>query len=55
MAKIKEEILVLKLSKLVKDSATDIVDMVDDDAAANFAAVVQELVGTDVVVEIIKG
>jgi hypothetical protein len=53
MAKIHEEIIVIKLSKLVKDSqAVDAGSIANDEVAAGLEAVVQELVGSDVIVEV---
>jgi hypothetical protein len=54
MAKIAEEIVVIKLSKLVKDSEVDGVQLVDAETLANLEVVAQELVGDSVVVEIEK-
>lgn len=51
MAKLQEDVLVIKISKLVKDS--DLVDTtVNADLITNLEAVVQELVGTGTLVEI---
>lgn len=51
MAKLHEEIIVIKVSKLVKDSeAADTI--ADAETVANLEAVVQELVGAGVLVEI---
>jgi hypothetical protein len=53
MAKIHEEMIVIRLSKLHKESqAVD--TLVGDETVANLEAIVQQLVGEDVVVEIIK-
>jgi len=53
MAKIHEEIIVIKLSKLVKDSQqVDAGSIANDEVAAGLEAVVQELVGSDVIVEV---
>ena len=50
MAKIQEEVIVIKLSKLVKDNDnTDIITT--DDIIAALTSVAEELVGTGVVVE----
>jgi len=53
MAHIQEEIIIIKLSRLVKniDSA---LPLTSDDLTANIEAVVQELVGENVVVELEK-
>lgn len=54
MAKIQEELIVIKLSKLHKDSQTQTSNLAGDDIVAGLEAVVQELVGTDVIVEVIQ-
>jgi hypothetical protein len=54
MAKIAEEIVVIKLSKLVKDSEADSVQLINSETLTNLEAVAQELVGDGVVVEIEK-
>jgi hypothetical protein len=51
MAKIHEEIIIIKLSKLVKDSATD-TTIVDNDVVVSLIGVTEELVGAGVVVEV---
>lgn len=53
MAKIHEEIVVIKLSKLVKDT-DDTNTLINDDIIVNLEAVAQELVGTGVIVEVEK-
>jgi hypothetical protein len=54
MAKIVEDILAIKLSKIVKDDVSD-QPIVTDDIAFQLEAVAQELVGQGVVVEIVRG
>jgi hypothetical protein len=54
MAKIQEELIVIKLSKLHKDSQTQTSNLAGDDVVAGLEAVVQELVGADVIVEVIQ-
>jgi hypothetical protein len=54
MAKIQEELIVIKLSKLHKDSQTQTSSLAGDDIIGGLEAVVQELVGTDVIVEVIQ-
>jgi hypothetical protein len=54
MDKIAEEIIIIKLSKLVKDSEIDSVQLINADTLVNLEAVAQELVGDGVVVEIEK-
>jgi len=50
MAKIIEEIVVIKLSKLVRDSDAD-TEIVSDDTIAALQSVVEELAGTGIIVE----
>ena len=52
MAKIHEEILVIKLSKLVKDSGENVPVIANKDLEDALTAVAQELVGVGVIVEI---
>jgi len=53
MAKIQEELIVIKLSRLHKD--TESVDSIaGEEVIAGLEAVVQELVGTSVIVEVIQ-
>jgi hypothetical protein len=54
MAKIQEELIVIKLSKLHKDSQTQTSNLAGNDVVAGLEAVVQELVGADVIVEVIQ-
>jgi hypothetical protein len=51
MAKIHEEVIVIKLSKLVKDSGEDVPAIATKDLEDALTAVAQELVGSGVVVE----
>ena len=51
MAKIHEEVIVIKVSKLVKDSA-DVGAVVSDDVMAALQSVAEELLGDSVVVEV---
>lgn len=51
MAKIHEEIIVIKVSKLVKDG-TDVGTVVADDVTAALQSVAEELLGDSVVVEV---
>jgi hypothetical protein len=53
MAKIQEEIVVIRMSKLVKDN-DDAGQITDTDFSQNVEALVQELVGESVVVEVVK-
>lgn len=54
MAKIQEELIVIKLSKLHKDSNTQTLGLAGEDVISGLEAVVQELVGNDVIVEIVN-
>jgi hypothetical protein len=54
MAKIQEELIVIKLSKLHKDSQTPTSTLANEDVIGGLEAVVQELVSSDVIVEVIK-
>jgi len=54
MAKIVEEIVVLKFSKIVKDNETDPVPTVTNEQIESLALVAGELVGDGVVVEVEK-
>jgi len=54
MAKIHEELVVIKLSRLYKDTQQDIASIAGEEVVAGLEAVVQELVGADVIVEVIK-
>lgn len=51
MAKIHEEIIIIKLSKLIKDSTTVPV-LANDDLIESLVSVVEELVPSDMVVEV---
>jgi len=53
MAKIQEQHVVIALSKLKKDSDPDEV-LLPEEVATSLEAVVQELVGDGVIVEIVK-
>jgi hypothetical protein len=54
MAKIYEEVLVIKVSKLVADKESSSKTIISSDVVENIEAVVQELVGEKVIVEIEK-
>ena len=54
MAKIQEELIVIKLSKLHKDSQQQTSNLAGDEVISGLEAVVQELVGSDVIVEVIQ-
>lgn len=55
MAKIHEEVIVITISKLVKDSdAADAPDLANADIIAALGSVAEELFGSGVVVEVSK-
>jgi hypothetical protein len=54
MAKILEDVLVIKFSKIVKDSDTDNGGLVGVDIQTALEQVAQELVGEAVVVEVVR-
>lgn len=51
MAKLQEEVLVIKVSRLLKDNEQENV-IIDNEAIASLEAVVQELAGANALVEI---
>lgn len=53
MAKLVEEIIVVKLSKLVKDNET-LNDILDSKLVDNLESTVQDMVGAGVIVEVEK-
>lgn len=54
MAKIREEVVVIKLSKLVKNSGDDSISLAGDEIVIALEQVVQELVGDGIIVEVEK-
>jgi hypothetical protein len=54
MAKIVEDVLVIKFSTLVKDGAADQTTCISEEIQAAIEQVAQELVGGGVVVEVVK-
>ena len=54
MAKILEDVIVIKFSSLVKDGAADQTTCISEEIQAAIEQVVQELVGESVVVEVVK-
>lgn len=52
MAKIQEEIYVIKLSKLISDKTENVATIADLDFETNLQAIVQEMIGNTVIVEI---
>jgi hypothetical protein len=53
MAKIQEEIVVIRLSKLIKDTETQ-ATLTDKDFAPSLEAIVQELLDSSIIVEVEK-
>lgn len=54
MAKIVENVLIIKFSKIVKDNATDATELAGSDVQSALEQVAQELVGDSVVVEVVQ-
>ncbi len=54
MAKIIEDVLVIKFSKIVKDSESEVSGIAGSDVQAALEQVAQELVGDTVVVEVVS-
>jgi hypothetical protein len=54
MAKIVEDVIVIKLSKIVKDSDKDSASLANPEILAALEQVAQELVGDGIVVEAVK-
>lgn len=54
MAKVHTEVIVVKMSKLVKDSDNSTV-LASDEVKTGIEAIVQELVGDQIVIEIDEG
>jgi hypothetical protein len=54
MAKIYEEVIVIKLSKLVKTDAISFDEIATEDVVTALASVVEELTGEGVIVEVEK-
>jgi hypothetical protein len=54
MAKIYEEVLVIKVSKLVADKSSNNQDILRDDIVESIETVIQELVGNNIIVEVEK-
>ena len=52
MAKIHEEVVVIKLSKLIKDNDVGPTDMANADIISALQSVAEELLGSGVVVEV---
>ena len=54
MAKIQQEMVTIKVSKLLRDTATETPSIIDEADLQNIEAVIQELAGADVLVEIAR-
>lgn len=54
MAKIIEDVLVIKFSKIVKDTESEVSGIAGSDIQQALEQVAQELVGDSVVVEVVK-
>lgn len=54
MAKIVEDVLIVKFSKIIKDSDTDNGELVGNDIQTALEQVAQELAGNSVIVEVLK-
>jgi hypothetical protein len=54
MAKIVEDIVIIKFSKIVKDSNAEVSSIAGPDVQAALEQVAQELVGDNVVVEVLS-
>jgi hypothetical protein len=54
MAKIIEDVIVIKFSSLVKDGAADQTTCISEEIQAALEQVAQELVGQHVIVEVVK-
>jgi hypothetical protein len=52
MAKIQQDLLIIKLSKIVKDKETDNFVIADDEFLKSLEQVAQELIGETAIVEI---
>ena len=54
MAKIHEEVVIIKLSRLTKETDVDVAQNINSDNLAAIEQIVQELVGDSVIVEVEK-
>ena len=54
MAQIQEEIYVIKLSKLIRSKDDDASTIADSDFVSNLEAILQEMIGSSVIVEVEK-
>jgi hypothetical protein len=53
MAKLNEEMIVIKVSELLRDN-DEVTKILDDDMVTNLEAVIQEIAGAEKLVEIIR-
>jgi hypothetical protein len=54
MAKLQEEIIIIKVSKLVRDSESTENKIMGDETVSSLEAVIQELAGQNILVEIAR-
>lgn len=54
MAKIQEEIYIVKLSRLVKTNEEDVAAIADNDFENNLQAILQEMVSNNIIIEVEK-
>lgn len=54
MAQIQEEVIVIKLSKLIRNDELDVTAISDNDFEGNLQAICQEMLGSTVIVEVEK-
>lgn len=54
MARVQEQVLVIKVSKLIKDRDSEPESLVDSEFIANAESVLQELVGDNCTVEVVS-
>lgn len=54
MAKIVEDIVIIKLSKLVKDNDSDPAPVINNEQVSAIEQVTQELVGDSVIIEVLR-
>jgi hypothetical protein len=54
MAKIVEDVIVIKFSKIAKDSDSDKAGLINEEVKAALEQVAQELVGDTIVVEVVE-
>ena len=54
MAKLQEEIIVIKVSRLIRDNQQGLAEILDTDSVSSLEAVIQELAGSNTLVEIAR-